>query len=121
MTGVQTCALPIYVVLGVLEKGCLGLGVCKIAQWRTEKSRCAVTGALIEHVEKGVIRFRFDTRVMCDNMLKRHFSNDIFKAEADFALPHFLRVGLEISVNQIKKGIYPIEKSNPFYWVAFFY
>jgi hypothetical protein len=109
------------VVLGVLEKGCSGLGVCKIAQWRSEKSRCAVTGALIEHQETGTIRFRFDSRVMCRNMIKQHFSSNIFTVEADFMLPHFLRVGLEISANQIKKGNYPIEKSNPYYWVAFSY
>jgi hypothetical protein len=109
------------VVFGVLEKGCRGLGVCKLLPVQSLKPSCSTAKAIIDTPEEGVIRFHFNAKILCARLKDYQFANDFFTVEADFELPDFIRTRLGLDTKHIKKGLYPIEKKQNYITVFFYY
>jgi len=100
------------IVFGSLSTGCKGSGVCKVVPSRIEVKdwKCPHAAAWISLSPEGKIRIEFIKKSMTVQELRRYFRWQLFQVFEAYAMPAFVRNGLDTPGHLIiQPGIYAVK------------
>lgn len=111
------------VVLGSPNSNCRGVGICRVTAsykgWKEVSPHCKRARAIVGIMHSGCLYFSFLKKSMCDEMVKRHFTENGFCVETAFEIPSFLKSALSIERQSLLPGVYPVMET-PSKWIVFF-
>lgn len=114
-------SVKVEIVLGQINKNCLGHGICRIintsAKQKTCKE-CIKIPAIIEKKTNHKISIRFEKEKVSDGVNANHF-NENFILETPFELPVWLCRKFNMGVRNLKAGRYAVIEESDYLLVVF--
>lgn len=114
--------LTAEVVFGSPGMGCRGIGICRLTLSSSELSGCSNCNrarAWIKNDGSGRLVLIFDRPSLIAKSYHQFFSGGLFLVSSPYRIPSSIKNSLQLSINTILPGVYPVLETSKFVFLNF--